>query len=215
MSQFEIERKVQQELGWTTQQIARSSNEQLKNALKTPLISRIQKESIVTLDCFPNQLKSHINQFTSSSSSSSSSSANINQLTNPLITQSTNQSPSQFINQNPNQNPIKNANEIIAKIQTLKMKYNEKLEFKSLKIAQLEPSDIIALERTIQKNMDELNKVNREMIELSSQLDAQITDKRQLLTLLDTDDLSIPVIKSRIEHLCTQMDILKQNYYKQ
>ncbi len=169
--QIELEKKAQQILGWTPQEIARASTSQLQTALKTgktPL--PIRKEPIVNLECFGSAIS----------------------------VKTTN-------NNNNNNN---NNNALIQKLQQLKSKCNEKIEFKASKMT-LEPFDLNTLDKAINKDNDDILKVNKEITQCISDLNVLILDKKDLLSILEPDDNNIPQIKLRIEQLQTQMDLLK------
>jgi len=200
MFAFDLEKKVQEQLGWTPQQIAKSSHSQLQTALKTPLANRvIVKEDVVQLDLFSKNSPSKSSSSSSSSSSFACLPSSSSSLSSSLPSSSLSSSSSFY-----------NPNELITKLQNLKIKYNEKTQFKSSKISRLESADIQILEKALEKNLDEINKITKEITESIAQLSIQIADKRELLTMLDIDDISVPGIKLRIEQLNNQMDSLKQ-----
>lgn len=179
-TQFELEKQVQEILKWTPQQIARSSQTQLVAALKTPLAKTAEKEVIVNLDCFGSASK--------------------------VLTSS----QSVKMNFNNSVNNKMDCNQLMQSLQNLKIKHSAKTEFKNSKLTQLEPNDIYILDKAIQKDLDDITKLNKQISQLLSDLNILIADKRDLLTILEPDDISISQIKLRIEQLSSQIDLLKK-----
>ncbi len=99
---------------------------------------------------------------------------------------------------------------LVQALESLKLKYNEKIHFRNTKVSLLEIGDLSFLENAIEKDQIELKKINQEINDQIIYLSTIAANKRELLQILDSEDISSSQIRTRLDQITNQIDVLKR-----
>ncbi len=181
---MDLEKKAEEQLGWSPKHIARASQSQIIKALKTPII---QKERVFELD-----LKTSLQQPKT-----------------PFQQQP--QPPKTPIS--PVASKTLTPAELVKSFEMLKFKFNQKVDFRTKDFVTLRTGgDLPFLERAIERDRSQLKTLNTEIENMIKELRMLLTTKQELLQILDQEDPCLTQIKPHIDLLISQIDLLKRTF---